>query len=134
MSNSTSALPAAFGRLLISGLFLFAGVGKIMAPAATKADIAAAGLPFPDLAYLIAVIIEVGFSLALLVGYRTRTVAAVLAVFTVATAFAFHFNLSDQDQVVHFLKNLAITGGLLQVVAAGGGGYSVDARSTTAVR
>ncbi|MFO1435726.1 MAG: DoxX family protein [Gammaproteobacteria bacterium] len=129
MNGTVSALLAAFGRLLISSLFLYAGVGKLLAPAATKLDIAVAGLPFPDLAYLVAVIIEVGFASALLVGYRTRTVAAVLAMFTVATAFAFHFNLSDQDQLVHFLKNLAITGGLLQIVAAGGGAYSLDARS-----
>ena len=128
MNNAISALPAALGRLLISGLFLFAGVGKLMAPADTKAYIASAGLPFPDLAYIGAVIIEVGFALALLVGYRTRMVAAVLAVFTVVTAFAFHFHFSDENQLIHFLKNLAIAGGLLQVLAAGGGDYSVDAR------
>ena len=51
-----------------------------------------------------------------------------MAAFTVVTAFAFHFNLADQNQFIHFLKNLAITGGLLQVAAFGGGAFSLDGR------
>lgn len=120
--SSTSLL----GRVLLSSLFLISGFGKLAAPAATKAYIVYAGLPLPDLAYLVAVVVEVGFGLALLAGYRTRLVAAVMAVFTLATAFAFHFHLADQNQFIHFLKNVAITGGLLQVVALGAGAYSLD--------
>jgi putative oxidoreductase len=81
--------------------------------------------------YLAAVFVEVGLGLALLVGYRTRAVAAVMAAFTLVTAFAFHFNLGDQNQFIHFLKNLSIVGGLLQVVAFGGGAFSLDARRLT---
>lgn len=122
----TAVVPAA-GRALLGALFLVSGVGKLAAPAATQAYIAAAGLPFPLLAYLGALAVEIGLALALVLGYRTRTVAALMAAFTLVTAFAFHFNPADQGQVIHFLKNLAITGGLLQVTAFGGGALSLDA-------
>jgi putative oxidoreductase len=127
MQNQSTALAAA-GRLLIAVLFLMAGVGKIAAPAATQGYIASVGLPAPLLGYLIAIIIEVGGGLLLLVGYQTRLVALVLAAFTVATALAFHHNFADQNQMIHFLKNLAITGGLLQVATFGAGALSFDSR------
>lgn len=124
-SNAVSAT-SLLGRILLASLFLISGFGKLAAPAATKAYIVYAGLPLPDLAYLVAVVVEVGFGLALLAGYRTRAVAAVMAVFTLATAFSFHFHLADQNQLIHFFKNVSITGGLLQVVALGAGAYSLD--------
>jgi putative oxidoreductase len=126
--NQASAYASATGRLLLSAIFLISGFGKLAAPAATKAYIASGGLPFPDLAYLAALFVEVGLGLALLAGYRVRAVAAVMAAFTLVTAFAFHFNLGDQNQFIHFLKNLAIAGGLLQVAAFGGGAFSLDER------
>jgi putative oxidoreductase len=115
------------GRVLIAALFLPSGLGKIAAPAATQAYIAAAGLPLPFLAYRAAVAVEIGGGLLLVVGYRSRWVALALAVFTVAAAFGFHDNFADENQMVHFFKNIAIAGGLLQVVAFGAGAYSVDA-------
>lgn len=124
-SNAVSAT-SLLGRILLASLFLISGFGKLAAPAATKAYIVYAGLPLPDLAYLIAVVVEVGFGLALLAGYRTRAVAAVMAAFTLATAFSFHFHLADQNQFIHFFKNVSIAGGLLQVVALGAGAYSLD--------
>ena len=86
-----------------------------------------AGLPLPDLAYLVAVAVEVGLGALLLVGYRTRLVAGLMALFTLATAFAFHAHLGDANQQVHFLKNFAITGGLLEITAWGAGAWSLDA-------
>jgi putative oxidoreductase len=127
-SIAASAYGAATGRLLLAAIFLISGFGKLAAPAATKAYIASGGLPFPDLAYLGAIFVEVGLGLALMAGFRTRAVAAAMAAFTLVTAFAFHFNLGDQNQFIHFLKNLAIVGGLLQVVAFGGGALSLDNR------
>ncbi len=127
MNTSTVSSSALVGRVLLASLFLISGFGKLLAPAATKAYILSAGLPLPDLSYLIAVVVEVGFGLALVLGYRTRAVAAIMAVFTLATAFAFHAHFGDQNQMIHFLKNIAITGGLLQVVALGAGSYSLDA-------
>lgn len=125
---SAPTLVPAFGRLLIAVIFLLSGVGKIIAPEATQAYIASAGIPLPVVAYAIAVLAEVGGGLLLLLGYQTRFAALGLAVFTVVAALGFHHNFADQNQMIHFLKNLAITGGLLQVFAFGPGGFSLDAR------
>ena len=127
MTNlQTSYLPAA-GRVLMATLFLVSGFGKLMAPAATKGYIAAAGLPWPEVAYLVAVAVELGLALALVLGYRARLVAALMAAFTVVTAFGFHADFADGNQMNHFLKNLAISGGLLYVTAYGAGGFALDA-------
>ncbi|MFC5526010.1 DoxX family protein [Rhodanobacter ginsengisoli] len=134
MNHSAVSSSALVGRVLLAGLFLVSGFGKLVAPAATKAYIVSAGLPVPDLAYLLAVVVEVGFGLALVLGYRTRAVAAIMAVFTLATAFAFHAHFGDQNQMIHFLKNVAIAGGLLQVVALGAGAYSLDGLRGRATR
>jgi putative oxidoreductase len=119
------------GRVLLAAIFVLSGVGKIFAPEATQGYIAHAGLPFPQLAFLGAVLIEVAGGLLLAVGYKTRLAASVLAVFSVATALIFHGAIGDQNQFIHLLKNLAITGGLLQVVAFGAGPLSLDARPIT---
>jgi putative oxidoreductase len=127
-STSASAYLPALGRLLIAAIFLLSGVGKIFAPEQTQAYIAAAGLPLPFAAYVVALLAEVGGGALLVVGYQTRAVALALAAFTLATAFGFHHNFADQNQMIHFMKNLAITGGLLQVAAFGAGRFSLDAR------
>jgi putative oxidoreductase len=124
--NKQYSLAATFGRLLVAAIFLMSGLGKIANPEMTQGYIASAGLPFPLLAYLIAVAVEVGGGALLVVGFQTRIVGIVLAIFTVAAALSFHHNFADQNQMVHFLKNIAITGGLLQVVAFGAGRFSVD--------
>ena len=71
---------------------------------------------------------ELGGGLALVAGFRTRFVAAVLALFSLATALAFHNHLADQNQFIHFFKNVAMAGGLLQVVAFGAGRFALDRR------
>jgi len=116
------------GRILIAAIFLLSGLSKLAAPAGTIGYIQAAGLPLPVVAYGIAVATELGAGLLLVLGFRTRIVAAWLAVFTLATAFGFHHALADQNQFIHFFKNIAMTGGLLQVVAFGGGRLSIDGR------
>ena len=118
----------AVGRLLIAALFLISGLGKIAAHALTQGYIASAGLPSPLLAYLVAIVIEVGGGILLILGYKSRIVASVMAVFTVAAALGFHRNFVDQNAMVHFLKNISITGGLLQIVALGAGTFSIDSR------
>ena len=128
MTNRQQSFVSAAARVLLAALFLVSGFGKLAAPAATKAYILSAGMPFPDLAYLLALAVEIGLAMALLLGYRTRVVAALMAVFTVATAFAFHSPFADPNQMTAFLKNLAITGGLLQVAAYGAGNISLHAR------
>lgn len=123
---SQTNLLAAVGRLLIALIFIASGLGKIAAPGATQGYIQSAGLPLPMISYLLAVIVEVGGGIAILVGYHVRIASVVVAVFTLATAVLFHANLADQNQMIHFLKNVAITGGLLQVAAFGAGSFSLD--------
>ena len=123
----TNDYTAAFGRLMIATVFVLSGLGKIAAPAVTQAYIASTGLPLPIAGYLIAVAVEVGGGLLLAAGYRTTFVASGMAVFTLATAVFFHNNFADQNQFIHFFKNIAIAGGLFQVAAFGAGSFSIDA-------
>jgi putative oxidoreductase len=118
----------AVGRFLIAALFLISGLGKIAAPAMMQGVIASAGLPFPLLALLVAIAVEVGGGILLILGYQSRIVASVMAVYTVAAALAFHHNFADPNAMAHFLKNISITGGLLQITAFGAGSFSIDSR------
>ena len=129
--NATPPFFPLLGQILLAVLFLLSGVAKIAGPAATLAYIGSAHLPLPTAAYAIAVIVEVGGGLLLVAGYQVRAVALVLAIYSVATAIAFHHDFADQSQMINFLKNIAITGGLLQVVAFGAGPFSVDAARTS---
>lgn len=115
-----SAVPA-IGRVLLAAIFIFSGVGKALAPAGTIGYIASSGLPFATLGLVAAVAIELGGGVMLALGIKTRLVAAALAVFSVVTALVFHHALGDQNQLIHFMKNIAMAGGLLQVVAFGAG-------------
>ncbi|WP_050466648.1 DoxX family protein [Herbaspirillum chlorophenolicum] len=124
---SVSVLPL-IGRLLISSIFLVSAFGKLMAPAGTIGYIASVGLPLPILVFAAALATELVGGALLALGYRTRLVAVILALFSVASALIFHNALADQNQLFHFLKNLAMAGGLLQVVAFGGGAFSLDQR------
>ncbi|MGN6121669.1 MAG: DoxX family protein [Sphingomonas oligoaromativorans] len=126
-SSSAAALPLV-GRIGLAAIFLLSGFSKLAAPAATIGYIQSAGLPLPQVAFGIAALIEVGGGLALVLGFRTRIVAAILAAFAIVTAFAFHHDLADQGQFINFWKNVAMAGGLLQVVAFGAGRFSLDAR------
>lgn len=122
--TSTSA---AVGRLLIAVIFIASGLMKLAAPAMTIAYIASVGLPAPQIGFAGAVIVELGIGFLFLIGFQTRIMALVLAGFCVATAVIFHHAAGDQNQAIHFLKNLAMAGGLLQIAAFGGGTLSVDA-------
>lgn len=127
-SDVAHASASLIGRVLLSAIFILSGLSKLAAPAMMVGYISSVGLPFPQLALVVAVIVEIGGGLALIAGYRTRLVAAALALFSVATALAFHNALADQNQFIHFFKNIAMAGGLLQVVAFGAGRFSLDAR------
>jgi len=127
-SVTLSASASLAGRVLLSAIFVLSGIAKISAPAGMIGYIESVGLPFPTLALAIAILVEVVGGIALILGYRTRLVAAGLALFSVATALAFHNELADQSQFIHFFKNIAMAGGLLQVAAFGAGRFSLDAR------
>ncbi|GHC87009.1 LysR family transcriptional regulator [Pseudorhodoferax aquiterrae] len=124
---------ALIGRILIAVLFIPAGFGKLTGFAGTVGYIGSAGLPLPQLGAALAIVVELGLGLALLVGFKTRLAAAVLAVFTLAASFFFHnyWALPADKAMVQqlmFMKNVAITGGLLAFVAFGAGRFSVDRR------
>jgi putative oxidoreductase len=131
MSNTNAAF-ALGGRFLLAILFILSGLSKLGTAAATQAYIAKAGLPLPVLAYVVAVAVELGAGLMLLVGYKTRVAALALAVFTLAAAVFFHNQFGDRNQFIHFMKNLAICGGLLQLYVFGAGGLSIDDRRQAA--
>ena len=121
------AVPA-IGRLLLAALFLLSGAGKLLDPSGTTQYIASVHVPAPLFAYAAAVVAEVFGGIFLVIGYRTRVAAALLAVYTLLAAILFHANWADVNNMIHFMKNIAIIGGLLQVTAFGAGPFSVDNR------
>lgn len=124
-----SAVLATFelaGRIFLSVLFLVSGLGKIGAYAGTVAYMASQGVPGALLPVVIA--LEVGGPLFLVLGWKTRITAFLLAGFTLVTALVFHADFADPVQVTLFLKNVAIAGGLLVLVANGAGPLSLDRR------
>ncbi len=133
VTHNTRYLPA-IGRILIGGFFPMSGLTKAFAYAGTTAAIAAVGLPFAPLGWAVAVAVEIGLGLLLLLGWRARPAAAGLALWCLVTAVFFHRNFADQNMMIHFLKNLMIAGGLLQIVHFGAGAFSLDARRNAAGR
>ena len=123
--DATRYLPF-MGRLLIGLPFAMSGLGKLAAYGKTTAMIAAAGLPVPPLAYAVAVALELGGGVLLVAGYKVRPIAAALAVFCIAAGVSFHSNFADQNQMIHFLKNVMMAGGLLQIAAFGAGAICLD--------
>jgi putative oxidoreductase len=128
MSTDYRAYLAPLGRLLLVAVFLLSGAGKLADPSGTIAFIGSTGAPLPAVGYALSVVVELGVSALFLLGYYTRAAAAVLALFCIATALLFHNNFADQNQMINFMKNLAMAGGFLQVVALGAGSFSLDAR------
>ena len=128
---------ALLGRLLIAALFIPAGIAKIGGFAGTAGYIASKGLPLPEVGVVIAIVVEVAVAAALLVGFKTRWAALVLALFTLAAATIFHnyWALPQAQQMMQqllFTKNIAVVGGLLAFVAFGAGAFSLDARRAKA--
>jgi putative oxidoreductase len=117
------------GRILLSALFLLSGLGKLGAYAVTAGYMASVGVPSALLPGAIA--IEVLGALAIILGWKTRIVAAVLAGFTLMTGLIFHRNFGDQVQMIMFLKNVSIAGAFLLLVANGAGPLSLDRRRNT---
>ena len=127
------------GRICMAWLFVPAGWGKIAGFSGTAAYVASAGLPFPPLMTAIALVIELVGGLMLLVGYKARWAAAVLALFTIVAAFGFHnyWSMPPEQagmQKINFDKNIAIFGGLLFVVAFGAGRFSFDGNRADSVQ
>ena len=118
-------------RALLALIFIISGLGKIAAFDQTKGFMAGAGLPFPGLLLIATISIEIAGGICLLIGYKTRLASALLAAFLVPVTMVFHAShIGDpgqaQQQLVEVLKNLAIIGGLLKVVADGPGALALD--------
>ena len=117
---------ALIARLLLATIFVLSGFFKIGAAEGTIGYIASVGLPFAEPIYYAVIALEIIGGIALVAGFKTRIVASALAAFSIAAAVFFHADFADQNQFIHFLKNLALAGGLLQVAAFGAGRYSID--------
>ena len=126
METKNRYLPL-LGRVLIGAPFILSGLSKLAAHDATVGYIGSVGLPAPQVGWLIAIVVELGGGALLVAGYRARAVALVVALFVLATAIFFHRNFADQNQMIHFLKNIMLAGGLLQIVYFGAGPMSMDA-------
>ena len=123
------------GRLLLAVLFLPAGIGKLTGFAGTVGYISSVGLPMPQVAAALALVVEIVGGVALVAGYGTRLAAIVLAAFTLVASLFFHayWALPADQQMIQqllFFKNIAVVGGLLTLAAWGAGAWSVDARRT----
>jgi putative oxidoreductase len=114
------------GRILLTLLFFVAGYQKLMNVPGTAGYFGKVGLPMPDLLVWIVIAIELVGGLLILIGWKTRVVAWIMAIFAVATAVVGHKFWIDPSQATQFLKNLAITGGFLMLAYAGPGRLSVD--------
>ena len=119
------------GRILLAAIFIWAGLGKLGGFAGTVGYIQSAGLPAAQLLAVIAIVIELGGGLLLVLGWKARWAAAALFVFCLVAAIFFHaFWAAAPDQAymqqVQFMKNLAMMGGLLYVVVHGSGPLSLE--------
>lgn len=131
--NGVQDALALAGRVLLAYLFVPAGWAKIAGFSGTAGYIASQGLPLPEVAAAIAIGVELGLGLLLLIGWQTRWAALGLAIFVAAITPIFHgyWSMPEAQQMMQklmFNKNLAITGGLLALAAFGAGRLSVDGR------
>ena len=114
------------GRVLLALMFVTAGWGKIGGYAGPQGYMEAMGVPGAVLPLVI--LLELGGGLAIVLGLFTRSIAVLLAGFTLAAAFLFHYQPAEQMQMLMFMKNVSIAGGFLALAAAGAGAFSLDAR------
>ena len=114
------------GRVFLAVLFLASGLSKLGAYSGTAAYMASQGVPGALLPVVI--FTEVAGAAAIIAGWHTRITAFLLAGFTLVSALLFHNNFADQIQMIMFMKNVAIAGGFLLLVARGAGRWSIDGR------
>jgi len=121
------------GRILLAILFLVSGFNKITGFEGTVGYIANYGLPLPQLGAIIAIVVELGTGILIVIGWQARWAATVLFLFLIPTTFIFHNFWSVEAaqrpmQSLQFMKNLCIMGGVLYIMAFGAGPFSIDNR------
>ena len=112
------------GRILLSALFVIEGIGKIYIQEDVVAYMESYGVP--EILFVPAIILEILFPTLLVVGYKTKWVASVMALFTFTVAIIFHTDFSEGMQMMLFLKDIAIAGGFMIIVAYGPSKISLD--------
>jgi putative oxidoreductase len=117
-------------RICLSAIFFWSGFNKLMNPGGTVQQMASQGVPLAELLIVPTIAIELLGALSLLLGFKSRWGAIALIVFMVPTTLIFHTNFADRIQLIQFLKNLAIIGGLLTMVTTHPGAISLDARTS----
>jgi putative oxidoreductase len=114
------------GRLLIASLFIWEGLVQLRNPAVAAKYFASVNVPMPDLAIWASIAIHFLGGLGILIGFKTRWAASLLALLCLGTAFGVHLPAGDASNMLHFYKNLVMAGGLLYVIAFGAGAFSID--------
>ncbi|HSE02460.1 MAG TPA: DoxX family protein [Burkholderiales bacterium] len=137
LCNLVTAYGPVVGRIMITPLFLMSGYGKITGFAGTAANMGNAGLPFPEFLLVGAIAFELAGGLMVLLGWRARFGALLLAVFTIAATLVFHNFWAVEaaqfrGQLSQFMKNLAILGGLVYIMVAGSGPFSLGKEGKSA--
>ena len=112
------------GRIFLSALFLIEGFGKISMQEDVIMYMEDYGVP--GILFVPATVLEILFPLLLIVGYKTKWAASVMALFTFTVAIIFHTDFSEGMQMIFFLKDLAIAGGFMIVLVYGPGKISLD--------
>jgi putative oxidoreductase len=125
-SNAMNKITNLAARILLSHIFIIAGINKITGYAGTQGYMESMGVP--GMLLPLVIFLEIAGGVAVLLGWQARIAAYALAGFTVLAAILFHGNVSDQMQMIMFMKNLSITGGLLLLAANGAGAMSLDER------
>jgi putative oxidoreductase len=120
------ALAAVIGRIVLVWIFLMSGIGKIGNFEGTAQYMAKFGMPLTTLFLLGAILLELVGSITILLGYFTRVGAILLIIFLIPTTLIFHGQADDPGQKIQFMKNLSMFGGLLVLLSAGAGRYSLD--------
>ncbi len=114
------------GRILLSVMFVLSGFSKIGGYAGTQAYMESQGVP--GILLPLVILLEIVAPILLIIGWQTRIAALGLAGFSLLTALLFHMHFSDQIQMIMFMKNITIAGGLILLAAHGAGGLSLDYR------
>lgn len=114
------------GRVFLAAIFIMAGFGKLSDIAGTAGYFASMNLPVPNITAVVVAVVELLGGIAVLVGFKTRIAAWLLAIFCVASAFVAHMNWADMGQLINFQKNISMAGGFLVLAAFGPGALSID--------